>query len=264
MSSIEFEPGSVVVVTGASGGIGESTARRFAEGGADVALVDAHNGVFDVSRALSEEFPGRRFEAFVSDVTDEHSLAEAREGIVTAFGRVDHLAIIAGVVQKAAPIDKLGLDEWNRVFSVNSLGVFLTAKTFIPLLKKQPKGTIVAIASYWARTSPPLFAAYSASKASVFSICQTLAGELAPFGIRVNAVAPGQINTSMHRNALESEAASRGITFEEMKSVEWDKIPLGRAGEPESIADAVAFLSSPAASYATGASLDINGGVVYH
>jgi NAD(P)-dependent dehydrogenase (short-subunit alcohol dehydrogenase family) len=264
MPSITFETGSVAVITGAAGGIGSATARRFAAGGADVGLVDFHEGVHEVAQELAREFPERRFRSFMGDVSDETSLMGIRESIIRALGRIDHVAIVAGVVQHAAAVEDLSLEEWNRVFTTNSLGVFLTAKTFIPALKAQTSGTIVAISSYWARTNPPLFAAYSASKSSVFSICQTLAGELAPFNIRVNAVAPGQINTSMHRNALQSEADSRGISFEEMKSIEWGKIPLGEAGSPESIADAVAFLSSPASSYVTGASLDVNGGVVYH
>jgi NAD(P)-dependent dehydrogenase (short-subunit alcohol dehydrogenase family) len=264
MSSISFDPDAVAVLTGAGGGIGAATARRFAQGGASVALIDANDSVHEVSEGLSKEFPELRFESWVADVTNEEALAGVRAGVVEKFGRVDHLGIIAGVVQTAAAVEDLTLEEWNRVFGVNSIGAFLTAKTFIPELKKRPEGTIVAIASYWARTNPPLFAAYSASKSTVLSMVQTMAAELAPSRIRVNAVAPGQINTGMHRNALTSEAESRGITFEEMKAIEWGKIPLGVAGDPEVIADAVAFLSSPAASYITGASLDVNGGVVFH
>jgi NAD(P)-dependent dehydrogenase (short-subunit alcohol dehydrogenase family) len=264
MTSIAFGEGAVAVITGAGGGIGLATARRFAEAGANVAMIDANDSVHGACEQLSEEPGDARFESFVADVTSEEALADVRDGVVEKFGRVDHLAIVAGVVQTAASVEELTLAEWNRVFGVNSIGVFLTAKTFIPLLKKQPQSTVVAVASYWARTNPPLFAAYSASKSTVLSLVQTLAGELAPAGVRVNGVAPGQINTGMHRNALTSEAESRGITFEEMKAVEWGKIPLGVAGEPEVIADAIAFLSSPASSYITGATLDVNGGVVSH
>jgi len=264
MSSISFDTGAVAVITGAGGGIGYATARRFAEGGASVALIDASDSVHEARDKLAADTPDVRFESFVADVTSEDELALVRDQVVDAFGRADHLAIVAGVVQTAAAVEDLTLEEWNRVFGVNSIGVFLTAKTFIPLLKQRPQNTLVAVASYWARTNPPLFAAYSASKSTVLSLVQTLAAELAPSGVRVNAVAPGQINTGMHRNALTSEAESRGITFEEMKSIEWGKIPLGVAGEPEVIADAVAFLSSPASSYITGAALDVNGGVVSH
>lgn len=264
MTEIAFPAGTVAALTGAGGGIGSATAKRFAEAGADVALIDAHAGVHDVVTRLRAEFPDRRFEGFVADIADPASMDKVRAEVVEAFGRVDHLGLIAGVIQDAHPVEDLPVEEWDRVFGVNARGVFLGARAFIPDIKKQDVGSITAISSFWARTTPPYFAAYAASKAVVLSLVKTMAGELAEHGIRVNSVAPGQINTTMHRTALEDEAKQRGITFEELKAFEWGKVPLGVAGEPEVIADAVVFLSSPAASYITGASLDVNGGVVFH
>lgn len=146
---------------------------------------------------------------------------------------------------------------------MNLRGVFLMTKTFIPLLPNHEGANIVCIASWWGRSGHAYYSAYCTSKAGVISLVQCLAGELAEQGIRVNAVAPGNIDTPMHRNALETEASARGISFEEMKEIEWAKIPLGFAGAPENIADAVAFLSSENASYITGATLDVNGGVLF-
>jgi NAD(P)-dependent dehydrogenase (short-subunit alcohol dehydrogenase family) len=123
---------------------------------------------------------------------------------------------------------------------------------------------IVGIASWWGRSGHAYYAAYCTSKAGVISLVQCLAAELAPEGIRANAVSPGNIDTQMHRSALESEAAERGVSFEEMKAIEWAKIPLGIAGPPQSIADAVLFLSSDKSSYITGATLDVNGGVQFN
>src|SRR5690606_36006911 len=100
---------------------------------------------------------------------------------------------------------------------------------------------------------------YCASKAGVISLTQVLAEEMAPFGVRVNSVAPGMINTGMHERALREEAAERGMSFEEFRDSEWARIPLGKAGDPVDIANAHLFLASDEAMYVTGASLDVNG-----
>jgi len=131
-----------------------------------------------------------------------------------------------------------------------------------PLLSRDD-GTITFISSWWGRSGHAYFSSYCASKAAVIVFAQALAEELAP-DIRVNTVCPGNIDTKMHRAALHTEAAERGITFEEMKDIEWAKIPLKIAGPPSAIANALVWLASPAASYVTGASLDVNGGVVFH
>ena len=173
------------------------------------------------------------------------------------------LALVAGTVQaEGVPVEELSVEEWDRVHSVNLRGVFLASKHFIPIIAMGGSGSIIAIASYWGREAHPFFASYCTSKAGVISFVQGLAGELADRGIRVNAVAPGNIDTNMHRKALTEEAETRGISFEEMRDIEWAKIPLKAAGPPRSIADAVYFLSTEHASYITGATLDVNGGVV--
>ena len=263
MATIELSDGSVALVTGAAGGIGLATARRFAEAGAGLALVDITDRVREAESELAAEFGPDRVRSFLADVTDEAAVIRLAEDVEGAFGRLDHLATVAGVNQPASPIEKLDVVEWQRVHSVNVLGPFILSKHFVPLLRRDGGGTITTVASFWGRAGRAFFAAYCSSKAAVFSLTQSLADELAP-DIRVNAVAPGNINTSMHTKALEVEAAARGISFQEMKDIEWDKIPLRVAGDPSTIADAIVFLSSPAASYITGASLDVNGGVLFH
>ena len=263
MATIEFPEGSVALVTGSAGGIGMATARRFAEAGTKVALVDITDRVRETEQQLAREFGADRVRAFLADVTDENAVIRLAGDVESAFGRLDHLATVAGVNQPASAVEKLDLAEWQRVHSVNLVGPFLLAKHLVPLLRRGGGGTITTVASFWGRAGRAFFAAYCSSKAAVFSLTQSLADELAP-DIRVNAVAPGNINTTMHTKALEVEAGERGISFEEMRDIEWDKIPLKVAGEPSTIADAIVFLSSPAASYITGASLDVNGGVLYH
>jgi NAD(P)-dependent dehydrogenase (short-subunit alcohol dehydrogenase family) len=263
MTTIEFPAGQVALVTGAAGGIGVATVRRFAEAGVSVALTDIHDGVNATADKFAGEFPELKFAGYVTDVTDESQVQELATKVAADFGRLDHLGVVAGVLQDAGPVESISLAEWNRVLSVNITAPFLMAKTFIPLLRRDGGGTITNIASFYGRSGRALFAAYCASKAAVFNLTQSLALELAP-DIRVNTVAPGNINTGMHQAALHREAEERGVTFEEIKAKEWGVIPLKVAGEPSVIADALVFLSSRGASYITGASLDVNGGALFN
>ena len=263
MSTIEFPAGQVALVTGAAGGIGVATVRRFAEAGVSVALIDIHDGVNAAADSFAQEFPDLTFAGYVVDVTDEAEVQALAATVEATFGRLDHLGVVAGVLQDAGPVETIPLEEWNRVLAVNITAPFLMAKTFIPLIRRDGGGTITNIASFYGRSGRALFAAYCASKAALFNLTQSLAVELAP-DIRVNTVAPGNINTGMHQAALHREAEQRGVTFEEIRDKEWGVIPLKVAGEPSVIADALVFLSSPGASYITGASLDVNGGVLFN
>jgi NAD(P)-dependent dehydrogenase (short-subunit alcohol dehydrogenase family) len=142
------------------------------------------------------------------------------------------------------------------------MGPFLMCKAVVPAMRKNKYGRIVIIGSYYGRHGVAYFAAYNSSKAAVINFASSLALEVADDNITVNTVSPGMVNTTMHQNALRAEAENRGITFEEMRDIEWGKTPFKRAGDPEDIANAVLFLSSDDASYITGASLDVNGGVL--
>jgi NAD(P)-dependent dehydrogenase (short-subunit alcohol dehydrogenase family) len=260
---MEFESGHVALITGAAGGIGIATAERFAQSGVNLALVDVSDRVDQAAKELADQFPDVTVKSYVVDTTDEDEVRALASAVEDDFGRLDHLGVVAGVLQDASPIEDLELAEWNRVLGVNLNGPFILTKTLIPLLRRDGGGTIVTVASFWGRSGRALFSSYCVSKAAVFVLTQSLAAELAPT-IRVNSVAPGNINTSMHQRALHREAEERGKTFEEIKDHEWGQIPLKVAGEPSTIADAIVFLSSPASSYITGASLDVNGGVVFH
>lgn len=258
-----IKAGQVALVTGAAGGIGRAVVRRFAEGGAFVALVDVSNHVHSVADELRSQYPGVEMRGYVADITDPESVAELAVNVERDFGRLDSLALVAGVVQTAAPIAKLDRSEWDRVLGINLTGPYEMAHALTPLLSRDGGGSITAVSSWWGRSGHAFFAAYCAAKAGLIVFAQALADELAPT-VRVNTICPGNVNTRMHYSALEAEAEERGITFEEMKDIEWAKMPMLRPGEPEEMAEAIHFLSSPAASYITGASLDVNGGVVFH
>ena len=248
--------GKVVFIVGAAGGIGTAVSRRFAEEGADLAMFDIGSAVERLSGLTDGD-------ALVGeiDLTNEGSCNAAVATTLERYGRIDAVAIIAGVVQEATPIDELSSAEWDRVMNVNLRGPFLLSRSVIPHLGAG--GSVVTIGSWWGQAGHAYFSAYCSSKAGLIVFTQCLAEELAPKGSRANCICPGNINTSMHTEALHAEAEQRGLTFEEIKAIEWAKIPLGKAGDPADIANAALFLSSDEAKYITGASIDVNGGVLF-
>lgn len=257
--------GRTVVITGATGGMGREAAQRYLGLGDRVALLDVDAGLIaSTAEQLRAEFGGADVLEVVCDVSSPDSVDAARDSVSSWSGGVDVLVLIAGVLQKAGPITELSIEEWDRTQNVNLRGVFLMARAFIPLLPEHAGASIVTIGSWYGRSGHALFSAYCSSKAGVINLTQTIAAELAEKGIRANVVCPGNIDTQMHRKALQEEAESRGITFDEMRDIEWAKIPLGIAGPASTIIDAVEFLTSAKASYVTGASIDVNGGVLFH
>lgn len=255
----------VVFVTGAAGGIGKVAATRFAAAGDRVVLADLDLGSLErVKSEIEEAIPDAQLLPLVVDQASVGSLEAAAESIREWAGRLDVIALIAGTVQtEGSSVLDLDVDEWDRVHNTNLRGVFLASKYLVPLLRHNAGASVITVASYWGRQAHPFYASYCTSKAGVISFTQVLAAELADAGIRVNAVAPGNIDTGMHRKALTDEAAERGLTFEEMRDIEYAKIPLKTAGPPKAISDAIYFLSTDEASYMTGATMDVNGGVVF-
>jgi NAD(P)-dependent dehydrogenase (short-subunit alcohol dehydrogenase family) len=249
----------VVLVLGAASGIGRATAQRYADEGAIVVAGDISPEVADTFANLNGG--SQRGFAQQTDITKLEQCQAIVDRAVREYGSIDALSAISGVVQEAAAISELSEQEWDRVMNVNLKGYFFVAKAISPQMRKQRHGSIVLTASFWGRKGYAFYAAYCASKAGVVSLTHTLAEEMAPYGVRVNSVAPGMINTGMHEKALREEATERGLTFEEFRDSEWAKIPLGRAGDPVEISNAHLFLASDESAYMTGASVDVNGGV---
>ena len=243
--------GQRILVTGAGGGIGTAVVETLAAEGALVVATD-----------LRTPPQGQAAAAFACDVTDGESVANAVDKAAEILGGLTGIAYVTGVLHPAHPIAEFPLETWDWVFDANVKGMVRLAHSGVPALLNAGGGSIVTISSWWGFSGHAYFAAYCASKAALRIFTQSMAEELAGSGIRVNSVAPGNIDTSMHRDALTTEAEKRGLSFEEMKDLEWRKIPLQFAGPPQCIADSVAFLMSSQASYITGATLDVNGGVM--
>lgn len=254
-------PGKLGIITGAAGGIGHATAERFLRDGWSLVLVDAAGAVERVASELDAS--GTRIRGAVADITRESEFAKI-DTAVTALGEpVKFLGLIAGVLQKVGSIETLEMDEWDRIMSINLRANVLLLRHFIPALRVANGASVVTVSSWYGRSGHGLFSAYCASKAGLISLTHSAAAELAADKIRVNSVAPGNVATGMHFTALREEADKRGVSFEDMKAVEWGKIPLGRAADPAEIAAAIAFLASPDGAYLTGATIDVNGGCLF-
>ncbi len=228
--------GKTALVTGGSSGIGLAIAREFANAGAQVSIIDRNEPPL-------VDWPARYVRA---DVSDRASLAAALE----RCGPLDIAVANAGIARHAAFMET---DDtiWRDTLAANLTGVFLTVQLAAQGMKRRRSGAIVITASTNSYDGEADLAAYNATKAGMLGILHTAANELGPFGIRVNAVCPGFIRTPLTREAFETADIVREY---------FRHIPLGRGGEPEEVASAVAFLASGLASYITGAALVVDGG----
>lgn len=246
------------VVTGAAGGIGRATAERFSSDGWPLVLVDVDNDVARFADHLSKR--GTAAIGVAADITEEDGIAMVKSAVSETRTPLGFLGLVAGTLGEVGSIETIAMSEWDRIMSINLRSNVLMMKAFVPAMRAAGGGSIVTVTSWYGRSGHAYFGAYCASKAALISLTQSAAAELAEAGIRVNSVAPGNVATRMHFTALAEEAEKRGISAEEMKAIEWAKIPLGRAANPSEMAAAIYFLGSDQGSYFTGATLDANGG----
>jgi NAD(P)-dependent dehydrogenase (short-subunit alcohol dehydrogenase family) len=238
--------GKVALITGASRGMGECEARIFAAEGAAVTLADVlvEEGE-QVAEAIRADGGSAQFVAL--DVTDPAAWADAVAATESAFGRLNVLVNNAGILRGTSLLDT-DLETWQRVVDVNQTGVFLGLQHAVPALRRAGGGSIVNIASIAALIGLPNAAAYQATKGAVRALSRSAAVELAPYGIRVNSVYPGRIETPMTESNKDRQdlILSRSL--------------LGRTAKPEEVAWGVLYLASDEASFVTGAELVIDGG----
>lgn len=239
----------VAVVTGAAGGIGAAIATRLASEGAHVIVADVDaGGAESVSARIRDA--GGRAEALTFDLTSSHACRDAVEQVIREAGRLDVLVNNAGINRRG---DILALDEadWDVTFAVNVHALFHLCRAAVPHMRAAGGGAIVNTASQWGLHPVPGHLAYNVSKAAVVSFTKNLARDAAPWGIRVNAVAPGEILTPM----VEAKLAATGRTRADLDAL----VPFGRVGEPAEVAAVVAFLASEEAPYMCGSVIELTG-----
>lgn len=241
--------GAVCVVTGAGGGLGGAIALALARAGGRIALLDvsvaaAEGSLEQVRRA------GADGAVFACDVSDPASVARAAEASAARFGPCRVLVNNAALLRPGA-LDTLTPGEWNAVLSVNLTGYFLCAQSYAQQMRTHGGGAMVHIASIAATHAQGFSGAYSVSKAGIVMLSRQIALEWGPQGIRSNVVSPGLVLTPMSRSFYDDP---------ELKHRREQAVPLGRIGQPDDIADAVAFLASGRARYVTGEEITVDGG----
>lgn len=241
--------GKVAVVTGAAQSIGKEIATAFAACGASVAILDVNEAAAHKTVA-SLPSGGGEHKAVFCDVSKTESIRAAVDEVVGKYGKIDCLANNAGIaVQKR--IQDITIEEWDMVHSINLRGNFYMAKTVGEHMIRQGGGKIVNTASSSSVINSKTLVAYASTKAAVAHITRTFAHDWAEYNINVNAISPGFIATDLIRDNLKDKEWVKANTA---------RIPMGRLGEPDELAGAVLFLSSPLASYVTGVNLVIDGG----
>lgn len=244
--------GRVGLVTGGGGGIGLAIARRLVGDGMAVALID-RNG--EAAKQAAAELGGL---AVAADVTSEEEVGRAVDAALARFGRIDVLVNNAGICWTGPALD-MPLDELRAMLRVNVEGVFIASRAVLPHMIARRSGSVVNLASWAGKTGNAWFAGYSASKFAVVGLTQALAREMAPHGIRVNAICPGIVVDTAMRAALEAQQRQYGLPQTEERA---KAIPIGRLSVPDDVARAAAFLASDESAYMTGESLNLSGGLL--
>lgn len=249
--------GQVAMVTGGAHGIGRAIVQALADNGARVVIVDLDAEAGErAAREVVEA--GCSCLALPGDVSDAGRMEQVAAQVMEHFDRIDILVNNAGINTRSdrVPIHEYSLEEWRRILDVDLTGIFVTSRAVIPAMLKNPGGRIINISSIAGLVPLRLQSAYVAAKAGVANLTRSMALELGPHGILVNAVAPG---STLTRGTEALFYGPDGAYTEKAASL-LSHIPLGRPGQPEEIAHAVLFLAAPESSYINGAILVVDGG----
>jgi len=278
--------GKVALITGAGGmkGIGRATALKLAAQGADLALTDVPRSPEDLppgeirtqwrgidSVAEEVEALGRRCLRVWCDLNYSEQIQAMVRQVAEHFGHIDILVNNARAIigRDKVPVTELREDVWQHFLAINTTAVFLNTKCVGQVMIRQGQGgRIINIASDAAKRASAMGAAYAASKFAVLGLTQASALDLAPYGITVNAVCPGPVNTDRLSYWERAQAEAQGLSLEEFRAhivaEAGQRTPLGRIAEPEDIAGLVAFLASDEARFITGQGYNVNGGLLFH
>lgn len=250
--------GKTVFVTGAASGMGKACAKRFAGHGANVILADI---AADNLAKAEKEFADHdvKVKSYVIDVSSKESVDKVIQQAWDDFGSIEILVHAAGIVRLGL-IHEAGVDAWNKTIAVNLDGTYLVDSKMSELMMTRKYGKIINFSSIAGKIGESYNVAYCASKGGVSLLTQSLALEMAPYNITVNAVAPGKIMTEQTEGAAKWWAEKRGITPQQFIDEIADSVPVKRFGTPEEVADCVLFLGSDMSSYITGQVITVAGG----
>jgi NAD(P)-dependent dehydrogenase (short-subunit alcohol dehydrogenase family) len=238
----------VAIITGASRGIGRAIAKKLYEEGASMALC---------ARSPIRDFPEERSLAVTMDVRDQKSVDSGIRRIVDRFGKIDIVVNNAGIAG-VTPVDAAATAPWVDIIQTNLIGTYYVTRAAAPHVPKG--GRVIMISSVLGKFGVPGYTAYCAAKTGLIGFTRSLALELAPRKITVNALCPGWTDTEMARAGMREIAASAGISVEEFKIQAMSQVPLGEMVEPEEVANLVAFLCAPTGDKITGQAISICGG----
>lgn len=241
--------GKTAIVTGGASGFGAGIVRRFLQEGAKVMIADINS---DAATQMAQEM-GDHALGHTVDVGDGASVNAMAVAAIKAWGHVDILVNNAGITHMPAPMEEVSEDDFDRMFNVNMKSVYLTARAVVPHMKKRRKGAILNIASTAGVSPRPRLNWYNASKGWMITATKTMAVELAPVGVRVNALNPVAGETPLLKSFM-------GEDTPEMRAKFLSTIPLGRFSQPEDIGNAALFLCSDEASMITGVAMEVDGG----
>jgi NAD(P)-dependent dehydrogenase (short-subunit alcohol dehydrogenase family) len=252
--------GRTALVTGAAGGIGLGIARVLAEHGAQVCLADKQfDGLGQTAASI-----GPDASAIFLDLEDVEAINKAVTEVADRLGKIDILVNAAGFAHWEG-WDQVTIENFNRIVAINCRGLlFLTHSVARAMVSKETRGSIINVASIAARRGDPTNVVYSMTKSAVISLTQSAAAAYAPKGIRVNAIAPGYVQTAMMDKLFAHHGQRLNQDRAEQEKNVLLRVPLGRMGTPEDQANAVLFLASDDSSYVTGQTLNVDGGIYMH
>jgi len=252
--------GRVAVITGAAGGIGGACALRFAQEGAKVACLDIDGAGAEAMAAHCRTL-GVDAVALPCDVKDVAAVTAAFAAVAARWGGIDIVVAAAGVYT-GSPLEEVPDAEWLDTLATNLTGAFYTNRAAAPYLRQRSAGSIINISSMAGKTSWPGSAEYSASKSGLIGLTRSVAMELAPYGVTVNAICPGNTLTGMVRHVAAIVGGRDGLDADAWLALRTRDCPLGRIAQPWEIAGVTAFLASEDSRYLTGQAIEVDGGMV--
>lgn len=253
----------IAVITGGGRGIGRAIALAYAREGADLVLASRSKEALEETRAMVEAL-GRKAVAVPTDIRQEESVRNLVEQTISAFGRIDILVNNSGIGGPSATLWEISPTDWEETFAVNVTGTYLCCRAFLPTMIERRSGCIVILSSMTGKR--PLYGRtpYAASKMALIGLTRTLAWEVGPYGIRVNAISPGPVEGERIEWVIRKQAEARDISVEEARRQFTSSSPLGRLIPASNVADAAVFLASDKAVSITGEDLNVSAGTVMY